>query len=276
MVQILNTWYCLNDAIGIDDADIDAHLQANPYHKIVQILTTDVDPEPNIVLHVDVPEAPNDPVGNINASQILSVPVDDTLKQDRWILKYSAASQTLIYQPDIAEVVDHGDLIGLLDDDHSQYHNDVRGDIRYYTKTLLIGGALDTRYYTETEIDNLLALKSDVGHTHTANQITDFTFAVTNHVDVAANSAHRLNMNNPHGTRFANMGTGTLAELNAIISDATLDEAGDPRPLQVFRQITEPALLEDEVAIWVDTSDSNRVWFVFRRGLSDQVKVELS
>jgi len=32
-------------------------------------------------------------------------------------------------------VTDHGGLTGLADDDHSQYHNDTRGDIRYYTKS---------------------------------------------------------------------------------------------------------------------------------------------
>jgi hypothetical protein len=31
-------------------------------------------------------------------------------------------------------VEDHGQLTGLLDDDHPQYHNDVRGDARYYTQ----------------------------------------------------------------------------------------------------------------------------------------------
>lgn len=31
-------------------------------------------------------------------------------------------------------VSDHGALTGLADDDHSQYHNDTRGDIRYYLK----------------------------------------------------------------------------------------------------------------------------------------------
>lgn len=31
-------------------------------------------------------------------------------------------------------VTDHGALTGLSDDDHPQYHNDTRGDIRYYTK----------------------------------------------------------------------------------------------------------------------------------------------
>lgn len=32
-------------------------------------------------------------------------------------------------------VLDHGLLTGLADDDHSQYHNDTRGDIRYYLKS---------------------------------------------------------------------------------------------------------------------------------------------
>ena len=57
---------------------------------------------------------------------------------------------------------DHGNLIGLSDDDHPQYHNDTRGDARYYTQSVLNAGQLDTRYYTETEVDNLfLGLASD-------------------------------------------------------------------------------------------------------------------
>jgi len=50
---------------------------------------------------------------------------------------------------------DHGNLTGLVDDDHTQYHNDTRGDIRYYTKTQLNTGQLDNRYYTETEVDTI-------------------------------------------------------------------------------------------------------------------------
>ena len=48
----------------------------------------------------------------------------------------------------------HSNLGGLGNDDHTQYHNDARGDIRYYTKALLDSGQLDNRYYTETELDN--------------------------------------------------------------------------------------------------------------------------
>jgi hypothetical protein len=32
-------------------------------------------------------------------------------------------------------ISDHGLLTGLADDDHTQYHNDVRGDARYYTQS---------------------------------------------------------------------------------------------------------------------------------------------
>lgn len=80
-------------------------------------------------------------------------------------------------------VTDHGALTGLSDDDHSQYHNDTRGDARYYTQTqidaLFAGlsadhGALtgladddhtqyhtdargDARYYTQSQVDSSLS-----------------------------------------------------------------------------------------------------------------------
>lgn len=45
---------------------------------------------------------------------------------------------------------DHGSLSGLGDDDHLQYHNDARGDVRYYTKA-----------QTDLEIDNNVAAHAD-------------------------------------------------------------------------------------------------------------------
>ena len=49
-------------------------------------------------------------------------------------------------------VTDHGLLTGLSDDDHNQYHNDTRGDARYYTQT-----QINTNYYTITQTDNVLS-----------------------------------------------------------------------------------------------------------------------
>lgn len=59
------------------------------------------------------------------------------------------------FQPDAT--IDHSLLLNLDADDHTQYHNDARGDARYYTKTQLDGGQLNTIYYTETEIGNFFS-----------------------------------------------------------------------------------------------------------------------
>jgi hypothetical protein len=56
--------------------------------------------------------------------------------------------------------IDHGNLSGLTDDDHPQYHTDARGDARYYTETELDNGQLDNRYYTESEVDDLITTVS--------------------------------------------------------------------------------------------------------------------
>jgi hypothetical protein len=82
-------------------------------------------------------------------------------------------------------ISDHGQLTGLSDDDHPQYHTDARGDIKYYTKTLLNSGQLDTRYYTETEVDTVSGSlqtnidgKADTIHTHTEGDITNLDILV--------------------------------------------------------------------------------------------------
>lgn len=59
--------------------------------------------------------------------------------------------------------IDHGTIGGLAGDDHAQYHNDTRGDARYYTQTLLNAGQLDTQYYQESEFLNSSAGAGDAG-----------------------------------------------------------------------------------------------------------------
>jgi hypothetical protein len=47
--------------------------------------------------------------------------------------------------------------------------------------------------------------------------------------------------------------------------------------IKVYSQDAEPTLGADQrLAMWIDTNDSNRVYFIFRRGVGDQVLVELS
>ncbi|MDV2502682.1 MAG: hypothetical protein RX318_01855 [bacterium] len=59
--------------------------------------------------------------------------------------------------------VDHGSIGGLGDDDHTQYHNDARGDARYYTETELDAGQLDGQYFQESEFLNTSAGAGDAG-----------------------------------------------------------------------------------------------------------------
>lgn len=81
----------------------------------------------------------------------------------------------LEFAPISTGVTDHGDLIGLNDDDHPQYHNDVRGDIRYYTQDQIntISGSLQSEIST----------KSDDGHTHIESDITDLNKYTRSEVD---------------------------------------------------------------------------------------------
>ncbi|HCR55871.1 TPA: hypothetical protein DIV49_02765 [Candidatus Saccharibacteria bacterium] len=66
-------------------------------------------------------------------------------------------------------VTDHGALTGLSDDDHPQYHNDARGD---------------ARYYTQSQVDTALSGKSDTSHSHTLNSLSDVNTAGVSTGDV--------------------------------------------------------------------------------------------
>ena len=60
-------------------------------------------------------------------------------------------------------VTDHGALTGLSDDDHGQYHNDARGDARYYTKA---------------QVDTSLSEKAATSHTHSISRVVGLQTAL--------------------------------------------------------------------------------------------------
>jgi hypothetical protein len=71
-------------------------------------------------------------------------------------------------------VSDHGALSGLGDDDHTQYHNNARGDARYYTQTQLdasLAGKASTGSVTtvQTNLDNHT---NDTSDAHDASSIS--------------------------------------------------------------------------------------------------------
>jgi len=59
--------------------------------------------------------------------------------------------------------VTHAGLPDLGADGHTQYHNDTRGDARYYTETELDAGQLDNQYFQESEYLNSSAGAGDSG-----------------------------------------------------------------------------------------------------------------
>jgi len=110
-----------------------------------------------------------------------------------------AGGWTLVSDPSM--VSDHGDLTGLEDDDHLQY--------------LLTDGARTMTGDLDVGSNNILAVGSINGVGFTA-----FVTSTNNHI---ANTA------NPHATDLGNLGSGTLAELNATVTDATLDDVSGTR-----------------------------------------------
>ena len=111
----------------------------------------------------------------------------------------------------------HSALLNLGADDHPQYHNDTRGDARYYTKTLLDNGQLDNRYYTETEIDSMLVL---------ANEFVELTDTPNDYIGasglyVRVNGTGLVFEQIDH-TQLLSIGTNSHAVIDSHIADSTI------------------------------------------------------
>jgi len=98
-------------------------------------------------------------------------------------------------------VTDHGALSGLGDDDHTQY--------LLVDGTRAMSGNLDLGTNAITNVGNV-----------DGRDVSADGTALDNHI---------ANTSNPHSTSISNIGSGTLAELNSAVTDATLDDSSDPR-----------------------------------------------
>jgi len=83
-----------------------------------------------------------------------------TLSADPTANLHAATKQ---YVDSALSTFSHSSLTGLGADDHTQYHNDTRGDLRYYTQSQLDAGQLDNRYYRENEFIVISAGAGDSG-----------------------------------------------------------------------------------------------------------------
>ena len=117
-------------------------------------------------------------------------------------------------------VEDHGDLTGLEDDDHTQYHNDTRGDVRYYTKA---------------QVDSSLSGKANTSHTHSASdiasgtldtaRIADGSIGLTKLVDITNQIANQALAQVSTSTLKgrATAGTGNVEDLTGTQATALLE-----------------------------------------------------
>jgi len=83
---------------------------------------------------------------------------------------------------------DHGALSGLGDDDHSQYHNDTRGDARYYTQTQL-NTHLTSTANPHTVTAAQVAAVALSGDTMTGALIIDTDLTVSNQAAIGSTSS---------------------------------------------------------------------------------------
>lgn len=92
---------------------------------------------------------------------------------------------------------DHGALSGLADDDHPQYHDDVRGDVRYYTRPqadALLGGKADSAHgHNIADLPGLqssLDGKAAASHAHVTGDVAGLQAALDD--KAAASHAHSI------------------------------------------------------------------------------------
>lgn len=99
---------------------------------------------------------------------------------------------------------DHGALTGLGDDDHTQYHNDTRGDARYYQKAA---------------VDTALSGKANSSHTHAISDVTGLQTSLDAKQPLATVLTNTTaSFTAAQETKLAGIATGATANS----SDATL------------------------------------------------------
>lgn len=118
-------------------------------------------------------------------------------------------------------VTDHGALTGLGADHHLQYHNDARGDARYYTKTQ-VDTAVNVKansadVYTKAEADTLLGGKAGTTHAHAIADTTGLQLAL----DGKAATAHAhgiADITNLQTTLDAKVAASEKGAINGVAS----------------------------------------------------------
>ena len=118
-------------------------------------------------------------------------------------------------------VTDHGALGGLPDDDHPQYHNNARGDARYYTQAQ-VDGEIDGDISTHaTETDAHHARYTDVEVQTAVNNDSDHGSTASHNYASTSSDVGLENVPNEDATDPANMDQAGATEGQALVWDGS-------------------------------------------------------
>lgn len=116
------------------------------------------------------------------------------------------------------------------------------------------------RLWSSQKISDELAQKSDVVHTHAASDITDFQSAVSSNADVSANSAHRVDLNNPHQVSKAQVGLGNVENIKNNYGATTAPTVNDDSSVGYSVGSIWVDTTADVVYVAVDVSVGAAIW----------------
>lgn len=120
-------------------------------------------------------------------------------------------SQSSVTQHNAALI--HQSLSGAGTNTHAQIDTHIADATKH--RQINDAGTSTTDLWSASQINSQLATKSNIGHTHTASNVTDFDDAVTNNAQVLAATSHISNTSNPHSVTKAQVGLSNVLNIKS-------------------------------------------------------------
>ena len=117
----------------------------------------------------------------------------------------------------VDEKIEHDSLTGLSDDDHTQYHNNTRGDARYYQKSEVDEG-IDSDISTHTALNNAHHAES---HNVASHNDTTATGSELNELTGGGNTTLHSHETTGWSGTFLNGDGDTVTVSNGLITDVS-------------------------------------------------------